>query len=1006
MAGPPTIAVLVDGAVSSELAMKPYAKAGKGSRRCRVKLNNMMNPDDVVFSFLTSNKQSFVVRPAKGVIRGSSTCDVEVTSSAPAGEGDKFRLQLAWLGSAKDAAARWEELDGMGKSEQKSVVGTQKLTVKDVDDASDDPVPEEEPEADGAPEAEAQAGEEAETESLVEDSPAMWAQARNKGYSVTTTQAGDGYSFPQKGDRVLVHYTGMLREDGSTFDSSRQREPFATYVGMGRVIKGWDEGLREMAQGERAVLRVTADFAYQDKGFDDKVPPGADLLFDIELLQVSPRPTDAKVRAYSEEQRFEIITGFYAKHDAAKTEAQIRDILKKDKYKADFSKLCKMLQKKYDENPAVLWWSEQKLTQPEKAPAAAPLSPPGGPAFPGASEKLSFDIPAAGKPPAFGMFGGSSSAATGGLFAQSSTPAFSFTAPSGSSSTSSTSSGSAAAGKPMFGAPSALGVAQPTFGSTSLLGAAPAQSSSQSSAPSFNFSSSATGFAGLKPSSAPVFNFASKTASSEPSKTTSSETAGLSTSAGATSSASASGSQPKLSDMSVSQVGQWVDGLNLSVGNQAFAENHVDGEVLAELTDAVLRTEFGATDAAERQQLLQAVLGLKANQEALGEALAAAAGSPAATTTTTTSPTTSSAGTPAFSFSPGTNAPSFTFASSDAKGGAETSPAAPAPSVSSAGSPATANGATQDFSPRPQPSTFSFAPSSGGEDAVLRPDLYSGGAAPAAASPAPQPAARPAAARPERAYSQGEMISAMPASVSGGHCFLSSNGAGILVAHARGHGGDASLCVRGAANASIAVGENGSGTAVLDFEPGALAVDTREPVAANAPAGAAASAGPPAMTADMRLRELEYKDAMEQNAKLRAQVEELGGGKAAKPGAPATTSAADTPAANRSSITCLASGDGSEMGFSNPNFVTEGHEVKHIQGQPPNGTFRASASVTEGRWYYEVQLLDSAESAKVGFACGGFTPRGMQGVGDDEFSWAFDGSTLQKWHNGGTPAAV
>ena len=95
MAGPPTIAVLVDGGVSSELAMKPYAKAGKGSRRCRVKLNNMMNPDDVVFSFLTSNKQSFVVRPAKGVIRGSSTCDVEVTSSAPASEGDKFRLQLA-----------------------------------------------------------------------------------------------------------------------------------------------------------------------------------------------------------------------------------------------------------------------------------------------------------------------------------------------------------------------------------------------------------------------------------------------------------------------------------------------------------------------------------------------------------------------------------------------------------------------------------------------------------------------------------------------------------------------------------------------------------------------------------------------------------------------------------------------------------------------------------------------------------------------------------------------
>ena len=99
------------------------------------------------------------------------------------------------------------------------------------------------------------------------------------------------------GQPLSMHYTGTLAATGAKFDSSRDRnQPFDFVLGAGRVIKGWDEGLREMAQGERAVLWVSSDFAYGAKGFGDTIPPNADLVYDIELLAVSPRPSDAKVK--------------------------------------------------------------------------------------------------------------------------------------------------------------------------------------------------------------------------------------------------------------------------------------------------------------------------------------------------------------------------------------------------------------------------------------------------------------------------------------------------------------------------------------------------------------------------------------------------------------------------------------------------------------------------------------------------------------------------------------
>lgn len=105
------------------------------------------------------------------------------------------------------------------------------------------------------------------------------------GLTYIITKKGDGEQV-KAGNEVIVNYTGLLT-NGAMFDSSLHRnEPFSFPVGMGMVIKGWDEGLQKLSVGDHATLIIPPSIGYGSGGAGGVIPPNATLIFIIEVLGI------------------------------------------------------------------------------------------------------------------------------------------------------------------------------------------------------------------------------------------------------------------------------------------------------------------------------------------------------------------------------------------------------------------------------------------------------------------------------------------------------------------------------------------------------------------------------------------------------------------------------------------------------------------------------------------------------------------------------------------------
>jgi peptidylprolyl isomerase len=112
--------------------------------------------------------------------------------------------------------------------------------------------------------------------------PALSTNTTPDGLKIEVIKKGSGPQV-KSGDTVSIDYIGEL-QDGSVFDSSYKRgTPFETQIGVGQVIKGWDEGVVGMQVGEERRLTIPPELGYGATGAGSSIPPNATLLFDVTL---------------------------------------------------------------------------------------------------------------------------------------------------------------------------------------------------------------------------------------------------------------------------------------------------------------------------------------------------------------------------------------------------------------------------------------------------------------------------------------------------------------------------------------------------------------------------------------------------------------------------------------------------------------------------------------------------------------------------------------------------
>ena len=107
--------------------------------------------------------------------------------------------------------------------------------------------------------------------------------------TIEIIKEGTGENYPQKGQKVTVHYVGQLL-NGKVFDSSRDRnQPFSFTLGTGMVIRGWDIAVAKMKLGEIAKVTIPYQLAYGTIGVPPTIQGSSDLIFEIELLDFADK---------------------------------------------------------------------------------------------------------------------------------------------------------------------------------------------------------------------------------------------------------------------------------------------------------------------------------------------------------------------------------------------------------------------------------------------------------------------------------------------------------------------------------------------------------------------------------------------------------------------------------------------------------------------------------------------------------------------------------------------